>query len=140
SSKTGKNYRLPTEAEWEFAARGGIQSQRYKYAGSNDLGEVGWYNDNSSSATHPIGLKQANELGLHDLSGNVWEWCSDWYASDYYKNSPVSNPKGPDSGTRAVLRGGSWDYFVSSCRLADRYVNDPAYGVYVIGFRVARNL
>ena len=141
SSKTGKNYRLPTEAEWEFAARGGIQSQRYKYAGSNDLGEVGWYNDNSSSATHPIGLKQANELGLHDLSGNVWEWCSDWYASDYYKNSPVSNPKGPDSGTRAVLRGGSWSLNVNSCRLADRYNGDfPGFSYVYIGFRVARNL
>ena len=141
NSKTGKTYRLPTEAEWEFAARGGIQSQRYKYAGSNDLDAVGWYSSNSSSAAHTVGLKNANELGLYDMSGNVWEWCSDWYASDYYKNSPVSNPKGPDSGTRAVLRGGSWSLNVNSCRLADRYNGDfPGFSYVYIGFRVARNL
>ncbi|AEE49450.1 SUMF1/EgtB/PvdO family nonheme iron enzyme [Haliscomenobacter hydrossis] len=140
SSKTGKSYRLPTEAEWEFVARGGIQSQRYKYAGSNDLDAVGWYSSNSSSAAHPVGLKNANELGLYDLSGNVWEWCSDWYEKEYYKNSPASNPKGPSSGTNSVLRGGSWYVIDINCRLAIRGINDPGYCGNVIGFRVARNL
>ena len=141
SSKTGKTYRLPTEAEWEFAARGGIQSQRYKYAGSNDLGDVGWYNSNSSAAAHPIGLKKGNELGLYDMSGNVREWCSDWYEKEYYKNSPASNPKGPSSGTRSVLRGGSWYGYDFYCRLAIRdYVYYPDVSGNSVGFRIARNL
>jgi len=103
--------RLPTEADWEYAARGGIKGMNYKYSGSNDLEEVGWYSKNSGKKTHPVGQKKANELGLYDMSGNVWEWCSDWYEKDYYQNSPRNNPKGPDSGKYRVLRGGSWyDY------------------------------
>lgn len=108
SSKTGKNFTLPTEAEWEYAARGGNKSKGYQYAGSNEIGSVAWHSDNSGYKTHPVGLKQANELGLYDMSGNVWEWCSDWYGENYYANSPANNPKGPDAGSLRVLRGGSW--------------------------------
>jgi formylglycine-generating enzyme required for sulfatase activity len=140
STKTGKTYRLPSEAEWEFAARGGTQSQRYKYAGANDLNAFGWYNSNSSSASHPVGLKKANELGLYDLSGNVWEWCADWYDAAYYKNSPSVNPKGPTSGAKSVLRGGSWDYDDGYSRVAFRYNYNPDNTNVKFGFRVARNL
>ena len=108
SEKTGQQWRLPTEAEWEYAARGGKQTKGYKYAGGNDEGAIGWYASNSGSKTHPVGGKQANELGLYDMSGNVWEWCWDWYDKNYYKNSPKSNPKGPDTGSGRVRRGGSW--------------------------------
>ena len=140
SSKTGKTYRLPTEAEWEFAARGGTQSLRYKYAGANEPDGVAWCSDNSSSASHPVGLKKTNELGLYDLSGNVWEWCADWYDGDYYKNSPSTNPQGPDSGTISVLRGGSWKVNANYSRISNRLFYSPDNGDYFIGFRVARNL
>lgn len=140
STKTGKTNRLPTEAEWEFAARGGTQSQRYKYAGANEPDGVAWYSSNSSSAAHPVGLKKANELGLYDLSGNVWEWCADWYDETHYKNSPSTNPQGSDSGIYSVLRGGSWDNIVSSSRVANRVNGNPDVTYYDVGFRVARNL
>jgi len=139
SQQTGKTYRLPTEAEWEYAARGGKLSKGYKSAGSNELKEVAWYDGNSNNTTHKVGSLQANELGLYDMSGNVWEWCSDWYASDYYKNSPASNPKGPDSGTRAVSRGGSW-YNGSNSRVAIRSNGYPDLSNYNFGFRLVRNL
>ena len=106
NQKTGKNYCLPTEAEWEYAAKGGKQSRGYTYSGSNNLDEVGWYVSNSGRKTHPIGQKQSNELRLFDMSGNVWECCNDWY-SDYYQSSATSNPKGPSSGPGRVLRGGA---------------------------------
>ncbi len=106
--QTGKSYRLPTEAEWEFAARGGNQSKRFLYAGSNTVDAVAWYNGNSKNVTHTVGNKQANELGLYDTNGNAWEWCNDWYNQDYYSNSPSNNPKGANTGTDRVLRGGSW--------------------------------
>ena len=140
STKTGKTYRLPTEAEWEFAARGGTQSQRYKYAGANEPDGVAWYNSNSAAAGHQVGLKKANELGLYDLSGNVWEWCADWYDEAYYKNSPSTNPKGPASGTNSVLRGGSWDSGVIISRVANRDDFYPDNTSSNIGVRVARNL
>ncbi len=100
--------RLPTEAEWEYAARGGNKSQGFKFAGSNIADDVAWYSDNSNNSTHPIGSKKPNELGIYDMSGNVWEWCSDWYQEDYYKSSAKKNPQGPESGKYRVLRGGAW--------------------------------
>ena len=103
---TGKKFRLPTEAEWEYAARGGKYSRGYKYSGRNDVDEVAWYKSNSSETTHPVATKEANELGLYDMNGNVWEWCKDWYG-DYQSNSQT-NPTGPSEGEKRVLRGGSW--------------------------------
>jgi formylglycine-generating enzyme required for sulfatase activity len=131
--------RLPTEAEWEFAARGGNQSQGYIYSGSDNLGEVGWYSDNSGGNTHPVGTKQPNELGLYDMSGNVCEWCSDWYDSGYYNNSPQHNPQGPSSGSVRVFRGGSWGNFARRCREANRYSFSPGYSVSSLGFRLSRD-
>jgi len=128
---TGKTYRLPTEAEWEYAAKGGNKSKGYKYAGSNNIEEVAWYSNNSDGETHPVGTKKPNELGIYDMTGNVWEWCQDWYDKEYYRNSPSNNPKGPSSGTRCVLRGGSWVSSYSYCRSAIRnYVNPDGVNNY----------
>ena len=136
NSYSNKTYRLPTEAEWEYAAGAGTN---YTYAGSNSLGQVGWYNENSGSKTHAVGTKGANGWGLYDMSGNVWEWCSDWYGSDYYVNSPSSNPKGPGNGQYRVLRGGSWFNDASRCRVSYRNNRgDPSYRYDFIGFRLAR--
>lgn len=115
---TGKNFRLPTEAEWECAARGGNRSRGYKYSGSDNIDDVAWYDDNSSDTTHAVGTKQPNELGLYDMSGNVWEWCSDWYGD--YSGSSQTNPTGATSGSDRVYRGGSWIIFARSCRVSDR--------------------
>ena len=131
---TGKKFRLPTEAEWEYAARGGQKSRGYKYAGSNTLSNVGWYSDNSSSKTHPVKQKQANELGLYDMSGNVWELCQDWRGS--YSSSAQTNPKGPSSGYGRVDRGGGWNISASYCRVANRDHNSPGDRYYYLGFRV----
>ena len=122
NEQTGKRYRLPTEAEWEYAARGGKKSKGYKYAGSNDANEVAWYNGNSQKP-QPVGSKRPNELGIHDMSGNVWEWCSDWYAADYYEHSPTTNPRGPSSGKKKVQRGGSWHGVADNCRTRKRQEN-----------------
>ena len=120
SLQTGKVYRLPTEAEWEYAARGGSKNNGYMYSGSNDLSSVAWFNGNSNHQPHPGGQKQANELGIYDMTGNVWEWCQDWFAENYYSNSPAEKPQGPATGTYRVLRGGSWGNAAQGCRVADR--------------------
>ena len=139
NAKTGGNFRLPTEAEWEYAARGGSRSAHYKYAGSNNAGDVAWYSGNSGRKTHAVGQKRANELGLYDMSGNVWEWCSDWYDSNYYTNSSSNNPKGPSSGSFRVLRGGSWYYEQDDVRTANRSYNIPGSRFFGNGgFRLAK--
>lgn len=132
--------RLPTEAEWEFAARGGNSSNGYTYSGSNTKGDVAWYSGNSNSKTHPVGEKNPNELGLYDMSGNAWEWCNDWYGSDYYSNSPQNNPQGSSSGSGRVIRGGGWLINAGSCRVASRGYYDPDSSDYYLGFRMARSL
>jgi formylglycine-generating enzyme required for sulfatase activity len=132
---TGKNYRLPTEAEWEFAARGGILSQGFMFSGSNDLDMVAWYSDNSGHETKPVGQKHPNELGLYDMSGNVWEWCSDWYGT--YNNIEETNPQGPVEGSRRVLRGGSWLNLARHCRISNREHRQPVYRPDNQGFRLA---
>ena len=134
----GKHYRLPTEAEWEFAARGGNKSNDYTYSGSNSINDVAWYSSNCGAKTHEVGGLQANELSIYDMTGNVWEWCSDWYDENYYKNSPSQNPKGANSGTTRVLRGGSWSYDANYCRVADRDRSSPSGRSSDFGFRVAR--
>ena len=134
---TGQSFRLPTEAEWEYAARGGNQSKGYLYAGSNTLDEVAWYGSNSSSKTHDVATKSPNELGLYDMSGNVWEWCQDWYSSSYYSKSVVDNPQGPSSGSYRVYRGGSWRYDAWSCRVSDRRCNWPKFTYDYLGLRLA---
>jgi formylglycine-generating enzyme required for sulfatase activity len=134
-----EGYRLPTEAEWEYAARGGKGSRGYEYAGSDDLGEVGWYEGNSGRKTHDVEKKKENELGLYDMSGNVWEWCWDWNDSGYYSKAEAKkDPAGPGSGQFRVLRGGSWFYIVENCRVALRSFYDPAYSYENFGFRVVR--
>lgn len=143
-----KPYRLPTEAEWEFAARGGTQSKNYQFAGSNALEDVGWYISNSypgntngaQKTTRPVGQKKANELGLYDMSGNVFEWCMDWFDSDYYASSPQTNPTGPTSGYDRVLRGGSWYSNPRLCRVALRTCCPPDGHGNGFGFRLARSL
>lgn len=134
SQQTGKTYRLPTEAEWEYAARGGKKSEGTKYSGSNYLESVAWYSDNSDNSTHRCGTKQANALGIYDLSGNVREWCEDWY--DNYVSYDTNNPKGTTTGQRHVLRGGSWNSFASYCRVSFRDYNGPDDRGYYYGFRV----
>lgn len=131
---TGKNFRLPTEAEWEYAARGGQKSKGYKYAGSNTLSDVAWYWDNSGIKTHPVKQKQANELGLYDMTGNVLEWCQDWSGS--YSSNAQTNPTGPSSGSYRVDRGGSWYNDASYCRVASRNYNSPGFRYGNLGFRV----
>ncbi len=130
---TGKTFRLPTEAEWEYAVRGGNKSQGCKYSGSNTVGDVAWYDGNSDSA-HPVGTKQANELGLYDMSGNVWEWCSDWYGG--YAGASQTNPTGPASGTHRVLRGGCWYENAWWCRVSARSNCDPSGRYSNYGFRL----
>lgn len=134
SNKTGKTYTLPTEAQWEYAARGGNKNEGTKYAGSNMIDAVAWYTDNSGGITHIVGSKRANALGIYDMSGNVWEWCKDWYA-DSYVSYDTNNPVGPSSGSYRVRRGGGWDFSASDCRVASRDEYTPGnYGY--LGFRV----
>ena len=136
SVQTGKTYLLPTEAQWEYAARGGNKSRGNKYSGSYSVDAVAWYSDNSNGSTHPVGQLRANELGLHDMSGNVWEWCSDWYGSSYYSNGNRTNPTGPSSGEYRVLRGGGWYDNPAYCRVSNRNRNSPSSRDGNYGFRV----
>ena len=136
NSLTGRMFRLPTEAEWEYAARGGKESRGYQYSGSSNISDVAWYDENSGSKTHPVGTKQANELGIYDMTGNVWEWCSDWYSS--YSSSSQTNPTGSDSGSARVSRGGGWNCNASYCRLSVRfYYTPPDFLGYNLGLRLA---
>ncbi len=137
---SANGYRLPTEAEWEYAARGGNASNGYLYAGSDNAGEVAWYSSNSEQSTHPVGRKVPNELGLYDMSGNVWEWCWDWYGS--YSSGSQSNPRGPDSGSYRVNRGGSWGSTARDLRLAFHNggspEDSPGESSNNLGFRLVR--
>ena len=128
---------MPTEAEWEYAARGGPPGkQNFVYAGLDKIDDVAWYDGNSENKTHPVGQKKANALGLFDMSGNVCEWCSDWYGD--YSAENQRNPKGPDVGSNRVIRGGSWFDAPQSCRVAFRSNGSPGHRVSLIGFRLAR--
>ncbi len=118
---TGRHFRLPTEAEWEFAARGGNQSRHTQYSGSSRIDDVAWYFDNSGSKSHPVKTKQPNELGIYDMTGNVFEWCQDWFGN--YSNSAQTNPTGPSSGSCRVFRGGAWDATLRGCRSSSRVID-----------------
>ncbi len=132
---TGVTFRPPTEAQWEYAARGGNKSKGYTYSGSDAIDDVAWYNINSSSTTHPVKTKAPNELGIYDMSGNVLEWCSDWYGS--YSSAAQTDPTGPATGYNRVFRGGSWRSYATYCRVADRDFNTPANRGRILGLRLA---
>ena len=131
---TGRTFRLPTEAEWEYAARGGKKSKRYKYSGSNSIDEVAWYEGNNGDKTNPVKEKKANELGLYDMSGNVWEWCNDWYGK--YNRAAQTNPQGPKKGSCRVLRGGGLRSIARFCRVSYRFCTTPMDLDCDVGFRL----
>ena len=135
-----RHYRLPTEAEWEFAEKGGNKSMNYRYSGGNTLSEVAWYKDNSSHKTHPVGLKKPNELGLYDMTGNVGEWCNDWSVEDYYSHIPPDNPQGPVSGKWKVVRGSSYHSELQDIQPTLHWFNDPCQRMAGNGFRVVRGI
>lgn len=135
SQQHQRHFRLPTEAEWEYAARSGGKQQRY--AGSDTVSDVAWYAGNAGNMTHPVGQKQANGLGLFDMSGNVWQWTADWYGATYYRSSPRLNPSGPATGTKRVFRGGSWFFDARGVRTTYRDFYYPDYCSSYLGFRLA---
>jgi formylglycine-generating enzyme required for sulfatase activity len=134
SGKGKQRYHLPTEAQWEYAARGGGRIERY--AGGDDVDALSWYSENSGGATHPVGLKKPNALGLYDMSGNVWQWTADWYSQGYYRQSPRINPKGAGEGTKKIFRGGSWFYDARGVRASYRDFANPDYRSSYLGFRL----
>jgi len=129
-----RGYRLPTEAQWEYAARGGGRIERY--AGGDEVEAVAWYSANSGGSTHPAGQKKGNALGLYDMSGNVWQWTADWYGEGYYRESPKNNPEGAVTGTKRVFRGGSWFYDARGVRASYRDFAVPSYRSSYLGFRL----
>ncbi|MDY4568873.1 MAG: formylglycine-generating enzyme family protein [Alloprevotella sp.] len=136
SNMTGYKFRMPTEAEWEFAARGGNMSSGYKYSGSDTLDDVGWYEENGGNTTHPVGTKKCNELKIYDMSGNVCEWCSDWFEYDYYSTSEQTNPTGPKTGSLRVVRGGGWGK-AKDCLVFTRLYFPPFMNIKGFGARLA---
>ncbi|MCQ2253285.1 MAG: formylglycine-generating enzyme family protein [Bacteroidales bacterium] len=138
-NETANGYRLPTEAEWEYAARGGAKGKTYIYSGSNDYKEVAWCKVNSQLSPHEVGLKKPNELGIYDMTGNVWEWCWDLYDKAYYKNSPESNPMGSEKGTDRVYRGGNWTSNLDDLRLTSRQHNADNQASGGVGIRLVQN-
>ncbi|MDR0971557.1 MAG: formylglycine-generating enzyme family protein [Bacteroidales bacterium] len=131
---TGKKYRLPTEAEWEYAARGGNKSKGFKFSGSDNLDNIGWFATNCQYDTHPVGQKEPNELGIYDMSGNVWEWCSDFFAK--YPSKNEKNPQGPSQGKSKIFRGGSWRSHITYCRNTIRNYFIPTNKSNTVGFRL----
>ena len=136
NAKTGQNFRLPTEAEWEYGARGGNKSKGYKYSGSDNLDNVAWFDGNGKTQTHDVATKKANELGIYDMSGNVWEWCSDSYGK-FSSDSQTNQHKSDSDSYRRISRGGSWYNINRYCRVANRYSIVPTYRSYNQGLRLA---
>ncbi|MBQ6657324.1 MAG: formylglycine-generating enzyme family protein [Ottowia sp.] len=141
SAQEGRSYRLPTEAEWEYAARAGSQTAYCFGDKEGDLGDYAWYRDNSDGRTHPVGEKLPNAWGLYDMYGNVWEWVADWYDGNYYaSSSDTDNPHGPSAGTQRVVRGGCWNIGAGNCRSANRAKGSPGIRDNDRGFRLALSL
>jgi len=137
SKKMNRKIRLPYEAEWEYASRGGYENKKTIYSGSENLNDIGWFEDNSDEQAHSVATKKPNSLGLYDMTGNAYEWCMDKYDKDYYSKSPENNPKGAKIGDRYVIRGGAWWYKKFYCRISQRSHAEADYVSFVFGFRVA---